>query len=164
MPKKRPTPLQNTGLSEGVETGPAAGAQDLVSASLGSPETASTIKTEQLPMQKKLGPMEAAEMVVRGQEKEKWDLVEAGKKRTVVTKYGFQPYFKPKFQNQVKLILHQENLVRGNTYRSLIVRHCPLEEAKRLFMMNREEAQAEHERRKKLPNYGFPVFKRPKAA
>lgn len=110
-------------------------------------------------------PMEAAEAVVRQQEKAQSDFTSWAKRNTAVYGYKIKLYFndsKGRKRNACKLVLLTRNPAKS--FEQIIARYCPISEGQKLMIMTPMEAHAEHEKRKSLPNYGFHVMARPKAA
>lgn len=103
-------------------------------------------------------PQEAANEAFLEREETRAEQIAEGKAQTIPVGYEFRPYYnRPEKQkkNLAKLILVQKNQIRGHIYRSFIARNVPMSEAQKLMMLSGDALTAEHERRGKLPRYGF---------
>ena len=120
--------------------------------SAGSPEAVDTENMDVVLQE----PAAAAARALESREEERKRLIEEGKQSTIPIAFEFRPYYnRPKKHGLCKLILVRENKVRGHIYRNLIARNIKQVDAQKLTMLPIEQIGDEHERRAKLPRYGF---------
>lgn len=104
---------------------------------------------------RKAGPMAAAEIVFDRNKEELTENYRQRKESVKISGFDFAPYYnRPKKPGFGKLLIKRQT-VGGSIYQELLIRDVAQDEAFALLRLTPEEAAKEHERRVKLPRYGF---------
>lgn len=104
---------------------------------------------------RKIGPMGAAEIVFGRNQEELSKSYKERKESVRIVGFGFSAYTnRPKKPGFGEFLIKRE-VGGGSVYQELLIRDIAQDEAIPLLSLGPEQAEKEHERRVKLPRYGF---------